>query len=127
VKFMENLDVLPGTSLVMDNIAFHHSKEVAEISKRKGTCMLFTPPYCPRGNAIENVFGVLKREYRSLCPANSTSHDACDYASLLYTLLESWRTCNLSKFMNRTKKWVEETRDMIRSDPSAIRYFRGYD
>ena len=127
VRFMETLDVMPGTTLVMDNIAFHHSKEVAEISNRKGTRLLFTPPYCPRGNAIENVFGVIKREYRSLCPPNSTSHDACDYASLLYALLESWRTCNLCKFMSRTKAWVLDTLNMLRSDPSTIRIFCGYD
>jgi transposase len=82
IRFMDNLEVAPNTTIVMDNIAFHHSKEVAQVAITKGVRLLFTPPYSPKGNAIENVFGVLKREYRSLCPPNSTACDAIDYMSL---------------------------------------------
>jgi transposase len=125
IRFIQGLQVRPGTTLVMDNIAFHHSKEVAEVAKLKGARLLFTPPYSPRGNAIENVFGALKHEYRSNCPPSAC--DSFDYESLLHVLLESWTNCNLRKFMARTRAWVQETRDMLLADPSAIERFCGYD
>jgi transposase len=125
VRFVQALDVQPGTALVMDNIAFHHSKEVAAAAQLKGARLLFTPPYSPRGNAIENVFGVLKQEYRSRCPPMAC--ESFDYESLLIVLLESWTTCDLRKFMGRTKAWVQDTHDMLQADPSAIQRFCGYD
>jgi transposase len=53
------------TYVLMDNIAFHHSKEIAEIATMYGVHILFTPPYSPRFNPIEMVFSLLKREYRT--------------------------------------------------------------
>jgi transposase len=88
ICFVQALHIRPGTTLVMDNIAFHHSKDVADAAKIKGARILFTPPYSPRCNAIENVFGALKHEYRSHCPPSAS--DSFDYESLLLAMLESW-------------------------------------
>lgn len=56
-----------GTKAVlMDNIRFHHSKEVLELLESAGIRPLFIPPYSPRCNPIEEVFSMLKRKFREL-------------------------------------------------------------
>lgn len=82
VTFLTQLDVAPGSTLVMDNIAFHHSQQVTDVMTRKGVSPLYTPPYSPRFNAIENVFGVLKALYRSECPCNIDP--SFDYVSAMH-------------------------------------------
>ena len=52
----------------MDNLNTHHSKEVREVITTKQLTTLFIPPYSPRCNPIEKVFGMMKPEYRSNCP-----------------------------------------------------------
>jgi transposase len=53
-------------AVLMDNISFHHSKEVLDLLQRKGILPLFIPPYSPRCNPIEEVFSLLKRIFRDL-------------------------------------------------------------
>ena len=67
VRFIERMNAPTGSTLLMDNIAFHHSKETKNAVALKGWTQLFIPPYSPRVNPIENVFGVIKRKYRYLC------------------------------------------------------------
>ena len=67
IGFIERMNAPTGSTLLMDNIAFHHSKETKNAVALKGWTQLFIPPYSPRVNPIENVFGVIKRKYRSLC------------------------------------------------------------
>ena len=124
VGFVKDLDVRPGSVIVMDNIPFHHSKETADALRLKRLTPVFTPPYSPRGNAIENVFGVLKTEYRARCPPSPT--DAFDYESLLMALLESWSSRDLSKYIDRTKNWASSTLAELTADPESISRFSGY-
>lgn len=53
-------------AVLMDNIRFHHSKEVLELLRINGIRPLFIPPYSPRCNPIEEVFSLLKRKFREL-------------------------------------------------------------
>lgn len=124
VSFVNDLDVHPGSAIVMDNIPFHHSKETLDVLGRKQLTPIFTPPYSPRGNAIENVFGVLKTEYRSRCPPSPT--EAFDYESLLLALLDSWASTDLSKYIDRTKAWARQTLADLTADPASISRFSGY-
>lgn len=55
-------------AVIMDNVAFHRSKEVVEFLKAHGLICLYIPPYSPRCNPIEEVFSWLKRKYRSVDP-----------------------------------------------------------
>lgn len=67
VAFMTSfLEHLPAQYryVVMDNINFHHSKRVTAVLEQYGRVAIFTPPYSPRFNPIENVFSVLKRLFR---------------------------------------------------------------
>lgn len=60
VAFLEDLKLPPTTVLLLDNVAFHHSKRVKELCLSRGWELLYTPPYSPWFNPIEGVF---KRHY----------------------------------------------------------------
>jgi transposase len=66
--FVRSLPCGPGTSLLMDNVAFHKSPQVKDAYRTHSFHPLFIPPYSPRVNAIENVFSVLKARFRASCP-----------------------------------------------------------
>jgi len=52
-----------GTVVLLDNVAFHHSKIVKERAASLGLELLFVPPYSPWFNPIEGVFSIVKRAY----------------------------------------------------------------
>lgn len=70
LAFLKNrlLPSLPSQvkALLMDNIRFHHSKEILEVLASVGIKPLYIPPYSPRCNPIEEVFSLLKRIFRDL-------------------------------------------------------------
>ena len=99
VHFIDGLMIPPGTSLLMDNIPFHHSKETQSSVEKKGCTCLFIPPYSPKFNAIENVFGVLKRKFRSCCP--STPSSEFDYRSLMERVLQNSMDNDFTSFFQR--------------------------
>jgi transposase len=70
--FLGSVPAKKGNVVLMDNVAFHHSKCVLSELKGRGLRTLFTPPYCPEFNPIEMAFGVLKGIMRR------RSHDAME-------------------------------------------------
>ena len=48
---------------LMDNVSFHHNKELIKIIKDSGNIIMYTPKYSPNHNPIENFFGILKNIY----------------------------------------------------------------
>jgi transposase len=44
-------------------VAFHHSRIVKEVAKRKGFVLMFVPHYSPWFNPIEGIFSRVKREF----------------------------------------------------------------
>ena len=64
LSFLKSLKLPKNTILLMDNVCFHHSKEVVNYIKTQDWSLLFTPPYSPWFNPIENVFSVVKNQYR---------------------------------------------------------------
>lgn len=62
--FLNNLDVSHGTSILMDNVRFHHSNSVRNALCGKGCIPVYTPPYQPDFNPIENAFHVIKSAMR---------------------------------------------------------------
>jgi transposase len=51
--------------VLMDNISFHHSKEIKELAKQHKMKLLYPPPYSPDFNPIELAFSQLKRIFRN--------------------------------------------------------------
>ena len=64
--FISNMPWPNGTTIIMDNVAFHKSHIVRNICLHKGYAIAFIPPYSPDYNPIENVFSVVKNTYRKL-------------------------------------------------------------
>ena len=60
-KFIEDLTKkIKNKYILMDNINFHKSKNIAEIIEKSNNKILFIPPYSPEFNPIEKVFSVFK-------------------------------------------------------------------
>lgn len=111
VRFILGLPVAAGTTLLMDNLSLHKSKETVAAVKQKGCMQLFIPTYSPRFNAIENVFGTLKRSFRARCPPTPTS-DPSMYKSLMMTILNALTHTDLSSYFDHAtahSKAVMET------------------
>lgn len=109
LEFMEELPVAPGTTVVMDNLACHRSAEARAIMTRKGVKPLFTPPYSPRFNAIEYVFGWMKPLYRSQCPLGAVQVEGYDFASLLEAVVAS--CAGLDTFFSHVRRDVSAELD----------------
>lgn len=110
VAFVESLHLPPHATVVMDNIAFHHSRESVAAVESQGAKCLFTLPYSPRSNAIENVFSALKARYRARCPTHSTT--GFDYHACLESLIGEWWSSSRSfvDVFDHVQKIVDETR-----------------
>jgi hypothetical protein len=63
-QFIEQSEYPPGTVWIMDNVSFHKSAAVRQCMSQKGYQVIFIPPYCPDANPIENIFGVIKNNFR---------------------------------------------------------------
>ena len=55
---------LKGTHILMDNISFHKSDEIKNIIIESGNNYIYTPPYSPDFNPIEEIFSKLKSYIR---------------------------------------------------------------
>ena len=53
-------EIAPGTVVILDNLATHQSKEVAQALRDHGCRFLYLPPYSPDLNPIEMAFSKLK-------------------------------------------------------------------
>jgi transposase len=103
VKFISELIIPEGTSLLMDNVPFHHSKETKEAVNNLGCHQLFIPPYSPKFNAIENVFGVLKSKYRAQCPLAPSLQ--FDYSRLMESVLQDIMDTDFTRYFNRALQY----------------------
>ncbi len=56
----------PGDVLLMDNLRAHKQPAVATAVRAAGASILFTPPYSPDFNPIENFFSKLKAYLRKV-------------------------------------------------------------
>ena len=61
--FLQALPVPAGTVVLLDNVAFHHTRKVQEVARAKGLELLYVPPYSPWFNPIERCFSVVKRHW----------------------------------------------------------------
>lgn len=59
-------EIPKGTTIVMDNAAFHKSQKTKEIIEKAGCYLLFLPTYSPDLNPIEHCWHTVKSRLRSL-------------------------------------------------------------
>lgn len=123
VKFVSEIPAPRGSTLVMDNIKFHHSRETKAAMVTKGFTPLYIPPYSPKMNAIENIFGAVKPKYRQSCP--STFATGFDYKYAFVTTLSAFDEHGFHRFFVHTLGIVRGTMLGIEADPDYV--FHGYD
>ncbi|KAF7699655.1 hypothetical protein CDIK_1088 [Cucumispora dikerogammari] len=58
--------------LILDNVRFHHCKEIVCYLSLIGVEVMFFPAYSPDLFSIENVFGTIKSRLNALSPRAST-------------------------------------------------------
>jgi len=64
-NFLRRLPKMPkGSLLLLDNIGFHKSTKVRNLARTRGLTLMFSPPYSPECNPIENFFAVVKHNTR---------------------------------------------------------------
>lgn len=119
LQFIQGLDVPRGSTILMDNIAFHRSREVVDLMTARGFQALYTLPYSPAANPIENLFSVIKRDLRQICDG---SEDVATVSNHILTAsLRAQRHCTAC-----FKKVHRMTRDCIdTNDPSRFRQYDG--
>jgi len=59
-------ELVPGTVIILDNLATHRNAEAAKAIKRAGCWFLYLPPYSPDLNPIEQAFSKLKAHLRKI-------------------------------------------------------------
>lgn len=114
VAFIENIPsaACAGATLLMDNIQFHHSKETKKALEARGLRALYTPPYCPKFNAIEYLFSSVKQAYRSNCPP--CVQDNFDYpGAFLGAISQAAASLDIRRYFVHVGKLVEEARAAI--------------
>lgn len=62
-------ELMPGTVVILDNLATHRNVEAAKAIKQAGCWFLYLPPYSPDLNPIEQAFSKLKAHRRKLAHA----------------------------------------------------------
>ena len=58
--------VMPQAAILMDNVAYHKSRESLMEAGRQNVYPILSVPYSPQLNPIELVFAQLKKHYRAL-------------------------------------------------------------
>jgi transposase len=61
-----------GDTVIMDNLATHKVRGVAEGIEQVGARLLYLPPYSPNFNPIENMWAKVKQILRSQAPRTDT-------------------------------------------------------
>jgi transposase len=88
------IDTSPNQRYVLlDNISFHKSKVVVNALTAAGEEVIFTPPYCPDLNPIENMFSSLKgtfREYNLHVPREDVDNDDRLSPEETSVFIETW-------------------------------------
>jgi len=110
--FLVALPYAPGTTIVLDNCSIHKTRVVRDSAHAKGYALLFTPPYSPDFNAIENVFGIIKNSFYRL--RYSDGFDARPFKdSIVQSITENATPCNVMGCFRRAMEFVVKARSAL--------------
>jgi transposase len=132
ITFFKEIPFSEDSTVVMDNISFHHSKEIVQLAKELKVTLLHTPPYSPRCNPIEKVFGALKPRYRRASWEIPKPSEASVYRQRFEELVALEVASNRSSDRPMYVATFESTRRFLREtvaniDLDASFRFVGYD
>lgn len=69
--------LIPGSTIIMDNAAFHKGGKIADLIKNAGCFLLYLPAYSPDLNPIENWWFVIKNAVRYLISTTKQTFKKC--------------------------------------------------
>jgi transposase len=76
--------------LILDNHRAHHTLEAKAYAEKKNIAMHFMPPYSPELNAIEPLWSVLKRDFKTrMLEHRVYKVEEADFRRILWETLES--------------------------------------
>ena len=81
-----------NASLLMDNVRFHHSKNIQTLVNDSGNKIIYNVSYNPDSNPIEQSFNVIKNNVRSICPITEKQ--------LISSIEKSFKLLNKKKLSN---------------------------
>lgn len=81
--------------LLMDNVRFHKTKKVVSLVKESKNKIIYTPPYSPEYNPIEEVFSKIKNSYKKI-------DDDKSFEEKLKISCDSITKENLSKYFDHS-------------------------
>ena len=109
LEFLEEcvslFDDIEAPILVMDNVKFHHIKEVGLFAERNSIRLQYLPPYSPDLNPIENVFLVLKSRYHNVSPYPTTNTGL--KSAILQKVDEMNQTLNFGAFYEKMRGFLD--------------------
>jgi transposase len=111
---------LPKTTkvILMDNVSFHHSKDVSLLLRNNNLQPLFIPPYTPRCNPIEEVFSVMKSYFRSY------NDDVTFDKKIELSFLKINLYKDIVKHYNHTRRYVENNVSNQNCEKKSHRVFQ---
>lgn len=86
VSFIENFlcpILRKGHVVVMDNVSFHKSETVKHLIESKGAKIIYSPPYSPELNPIEEMWSKIKNSLRKLSARTKDKFEKAIKKSLL--------------------------------------------
>jgi transposase len=105
--FIESLPYSSGATIILDNCSIHKTQTVRNSALSKGYVLLFTPPYSPDYNAIENVFGIIKNYFYRL--RYSEGFDGLPFRDNIEKAIETHATAsNIMACFGRARKFVQK-------------------
>ena len=73
----------PSNVVVMDNVSFHISSQIQSLIEKTGAKLLYSPPYCPELNPVEEMWSKVKTLLRKVCARTKNTF----YSSLKSALM----------------------------------------
>ena len=67
LQHKENIELFQNNPvLIVNNVRFHHCKEIKDYLQLENVTVVYLPPYSPDLNPIENVFSCIKSRLNSI-------------------------------------------------------------
>jgi transposase len=101
-KFINKLPWPKGSVVMMDNASFHKGQVVNDALNERAYSSIFTPPYSPDCNPIENVFSVIKGSFRK-----QSVDDDVNIDMVIEQVTKSIDTTMFAKCFTRSEKHVQ--------------------
>lgn len=104
LQFLSGINADSNSTLIMDNAAIHKTKNVLQFIKIKGWNVCFLPPGTPDFNPVENLFGIVKSNFRKLCSLLEPNNQSLGWLRLIEFSFRQIKDTFFPSLYSRAKK-----------------------